>query len=90
MIAEELVSVQPMDGIAFNELAVSHKSKPDRFGDLAHFFAYGYKVYDGNDFIYLEEFFMRYPDLNYEYLCSMNNCRPFAPEEYAFSPRINT
>ena len=87
MFAQELVDVQPMSlemGAIFNKLPITEPRLPDRFGDMSHFFAYGYKIFDGKEFIPLELFWENFPDLNYDYLHSMNNQRVIVPDNYIY------
>lgn len=85
---ENIASVQPMtEDIGFSMAINTDYVEPHyRFGSMIHDFIYGWKVFDCNDWITLDEFYEKYPDLNYEELSNLTNNWRLAhwkPEEKA-------
>ena len=74
MIAEELASVQPMPNIdieklgkemeAFFNIRPTKHFRP-RFGTIVHSMFGGWQICDGRKLVSVEEFFERFPDINY-------------------------
>lgn len=65
-----LANVQPMSddsGAIFSiEPPASSPPDRDRFSNMRHCFIGGWEVYDGRNWLPLDEFYTKYPDLNYE------------------------
>jgi len=59
---DDIVAVQPMKEPHEGEwsLNVLDKEPEHKFGETIHSFLYGYQAYDGNDFIYIDEFIDKY------------------------------
>ncbi len=60
---EEIASVQPMPenvGEVFTSHVITTKTIQPEFGDKIHNFVYGWQIYDGSEFVSLEEFLERF------------------------------
>jgi hypothetical protein len=78
LLASDLVNVQPMtdgpDDMFKMKVTYSPKHRRTRFGNVVHCILQGWKAYDGKEYIIIDEFVERYPDLHYEELANLSGC----------------